>query len=75
MQMQIELGPPASVLGVKVCKRGKRGRIVIFYTSFSDLSIVKEDLLPEELPSILWLPAESRCFMYTRLTMVVSLKH
>ena len=49
--------------------------MVIFYTSSADLCVVKEELLPEELPSILRLPAESRCFMYTRLSIVVSLKH
>lgn len=75
MQMQIELGPPVSVCGVKVCKRAKGRRTVIFYTSSTDLSAVKEGLVLEELPSTLWLPAESRCFMYTRLTIVVSLQH
>lgn len=39
------------------------------------LTEVREELLLEEFPSIPWLPAESRCFMPTRLTIVVSLKH
>lgn len=47
----------------------------MFYMSSTDLSVVKEELLLEKLPSILRLPAESRCFMYSRLTIVVSLKH
>lgn len=69
-----ELCPPASVLWVQVCKREKWSRKVVFYTCSTDFSGVKE-LQLEELPSILWLPAESRCFMYPRMAIVVSPKH
>lgn len=69
-----ELCPPASVLWVQVCKREKWSRKVIFCPCSTDFSGVKE-LLLEELPSILWLPAENRCFMYPRMAIVVSPKH
>lgn len=72
MQMQTELCSPTSVLGVKV-KEGSEEELLC--KSCADLSVVREELLLEEFPSIPWFPAGSRCLMPTRLTVVVSLKH